>query len=302
MDAEAMYWQSVSQYSEVKNKEIPPDELHLCFNFEPENLDDFLMVCRKGVLYGTHSYFVLPWEVRCWSTSPEIDEYTFAFEPADRHYDMDPRFIELWMGSRVYHEYVTLLPESTNTPFRSGWEIASMLNVKFRHTFLKRQLLERDVGANEGVEFFLPHLRGVSDEELLKIRSEEYHDSFHAFQGSLTKLLGSTIEDDERSLYGLMQEVDENVKRLSDTMSALKRRRWFDAMEMALIPLPRILFFVPSIEVRAALQVIFSTIGGATALDYARSIRDRLEVKASIRSDAFFIPWHLTRSEHDRVE
>jgi len=153
--------------------------------------------------------------------------------------------------------------------------------------------LERDLGESEGVRFFLPHLSGVSDKELLKIRSEEYDDSFREFQRSLIKLLDSRPEEDERALYYLLQEVDENVGRLNNRMARLKKRNWFARMELALIPLPWTLLLAPSDEFRASLQPILGTLGAVTALDYARSVRDRAEERSSIRSDPLFIPWRL---------
>jgi len=114
--------------------------LHLCFNFEPESLRDFMMVCRKSTLYGTHSYFVLPFNVS--SCAAYIDPY--VEEPVGRRYSVDSQFANLLEASAAYRDYITLLPESVVTPHPTNWDTATMLNAKLHNTFLKRQLLERD--------------------------------------------------------------------------------------------------------------------------------------------------------------
>ena len=292
VSGEKYYWYCVNKHKDLMDKEVPPDELHLVFNFTPKNIEEFKVIRRKTFLYSTHSYFILPFRVSAFTTY--IDPYTE--EPVDRHYNVDKEYKIYWEESIKYDKYCTILPEKTDTPFTEFWDTRNMLNLKFKYTFLKYQLTENEMYNKNGVRLLLPHLLGKSDDEVLKVRTGEYNEQFHIFQSSLIRLLNnSKLGNNEREFYYLMQEVNDSVKELNDKLISLKKKKWYMVLGLTMIPLPLILTFSWTAEAIEYIKTAIGAIGGASIYQFIDQISKIKSQRNEIEKDPFFIPWYLSK-------
>lgn len=298
-------WQSIfdgiiKRYSVLKDLVVPPDELHLCFQFEPKTPDEVKMICRKAVLYATHSYLIVPYGMSVSTTA--LDPYNDDL-PVDRWYSCDSWLQQFWQENAIFSKYVDILPKLTLMGSSLGYEtyndleIDRLLGIKFRSTYLTRQIFEKGMDTNEGVQIFLPHLRGVNDKELLKIRSGELSEHYTLFQRATSKLLRSNIQDGESTLFSIMQEVDENVIRLNEKVKSLKIKKWFDVMELAMIPTSLILTFTVPADISQLMQHFTAVLGAGTVLSFIRRFSEWKQEKRSLETDPFFVPWHLAQAK-----
>ncbi|GHC56980.1 hypothetical protein GCM10010349_24620 [Streptomyces flavofungini] len=76
MSLESTYWSVIEEHQRIGKIQVPPNELHICFQFKPGSVGEFGLICRKAALYAAHAYFIVPYRVGAFSTSPEIDEHT----------------------------------------------------------------------------------------------------------------------------------------------------------------------------------------------------------------------------------
>ncbi|MFI7317054.1 hypothetical protein [Streptomyces venezuelae] len=282
----------IEEHQRIQQIHVPPNELHICFQFKPESVGAFGLVCRKAALLATHAYFIVPYHVGAFSTSPEIDEHTG--EPADRFYTGDDELAALRSRAAGFPS-ISVLPERVTTPFGmdATWEVQRALRVKFEKTYLQRQLLEQSTPGGQGVRIFLPHLSGKTDSDVMAVRQNELAESYGNFQSALAKLLHSTAEDGDDALFLIMQEVDENVRRLQDNMRDLRSRRWFDLMNLSILASSWVLILSAPADITQEVNSLLYALGGGTAFSLLQNLFQARHTERSIEADPFFTAWKL---------
>jgi hypothetical protein len=166
-----------------------------------------------------------------------------------------------------------------------------LLNVELEKSYLLEQLTEA-----AAVKLLLPHLSGAPSEDLLKIR-HEYESSLMDLHRSLYGLTSSDPAEGDRTLYELMQEVDENIRRLNEDMKRLKSRRWFDRAKLVLVAFPMILTIAVPPELQEIVRSASAMIGSASLISYIDSLRGSTESRKDIERSPFYVPWLIQSGE-----
>ena len=171
--------------------------------------------------------------------------------------------------------------------------------ISLSHDDLRRQLIEEEstnVPCGSTV-IYLPHLKGVSLETMLKIRRDE-GDSFIRFQRKIESLFKVAEElQSEDKLLEVMHEVDYEIRVMNDKYKQLQRKKFLRGGQVALGVFCLVLIQLAPKEIATELG---NVLGSLTVFDGIRQVSDIMGNAGSLKQSDFYIPWKLAQSKRSK--
>jgi hypothetical protein len=147
------------------------------------------------------------------------------------------------------------------------------------------------------VEIFLPHLKHVDMQAIVRLRKDE-RDAFIRYHQYLSNFFrDSAAVNDEGSIVDLLQKIDEGVRKTEATLNRVTKKETYSGSGVAvgLLSMGLGLFMPPDIA-----EYIRAVVGGATASAGLQYLSSRHASLAEVKDADFYFPWrlhHLNKSK-----
>jgi hypothetical protein len=273
---------------------LPKDEVRFIFGPGAVTGRDVQSVASRAALLSTQSYLVTPYTLRREVFPDPYDEYG---RPEAYTLNVSPEFVELALKLRPYllDGCIQLLAKTSTYVSGSGRAYTNAEHSHLLDVLLDEELTGpmAEVGA-AAVEIPLQGLAGAGD-RVLEARAE-HQEEFLAFQHALAGLVSCDPEDGERALSESVLAVDEEVRRINESMEALQRSTRSETLKLALTPVPILLPILLPPPIGAAVELAMGVLGGGGGvLQYVRHLSQRRKTLKELKRDPFYVPWLLQK-------
>ena len=276
-----------------EGKSFPKDELHLMFGPKALRRRNANFLAARAAFWSTRSYFVTPYALRREVFSePGGSDELYSLEISDK-------FIALVIGLKPYilDGCINIIPETSNLVDNSS----TVARLNAVNPYILSAFLHEEVSGVRRLEdasalrFLFQSVTGPRGQDIIKIRSE-HQEELQAVQHALAGMLALDPLCGETVLLESMQVIEDGVHRLNDRLQRIRRNDWFEAMKLALTPLPIVVpLLLPQLSgIAGAATAIMGTSGVIDLVQYGT---ERRSIKEEIKNDPFFVPWLLSSSE-----
>ena len=276
---------------------VPPHRIVIRLSHHAHDSAQRSIISKKSIFYADKVFFDLDYELKftrildMWRPEVHVDA---PFELVQAVYDavdaIDSKCLFV-LPRRIERQWIRpwTLPSE-----KSIDETSNIISVKFAEQYLIQQLTE-----SRSVRLFLPHLHGISFDDIVSIKID-YQDHADRFQRALSRILATNELTGDAALYALMQETDCHIRKLNEAMKDLARRGWFTKAGGVLVLFPLILLLPNSTHYDALLQSIIGALGAGTAMSFWQSQIDQVKLTRTAEQDPFFIAWRAHSDFSDR--
>ena len=146
------------------------------------------------------------------------------------------------------------------------------------------------------LRFSLQSVTGPHGQDIIRIRSE-HQEELQGVQRALAGMFALDPLSDETALLESMQVIEDGVRRLNDRLQRIRQNDWFEAMKLAVTPLPIVVPLLLPQQFGIIVGGAAAMMGTSGVIELVQYGRERRSIKREIENDPFFVPWLLSSVE-----
>jgi hypothetical protein len=252
------------------------------------------LLAARAAFWSTRSYFVTPYALRREVFSePGGSDELYSLEVSDK-------FIALVIALKPYilDGCINIIPKTSNL-VNNASTVARLnaVNSNILSAFLHEEVSSvRRLEEASALRFLFQSVTGPRGQDIIKIRSE-HQEELQAVQHALAGMLALDPLCGETVLLESMQVIEDGARRLNDRLQRIRRNDWFEAMKLALTPLPIVMPILLPEPFGIIVAGAAATMGSLGVIDLVQYGTERRSIKEEIENDPFFVPWLLSPDE-----